>query len=111
MKTQAMLRAFLFLAFAATLCSGAERHEAVVKIGGCSGVSISDSGIILTAKHCRLKNFLTVEWPSGRKSRAVQLVRSRNGDDQTDADAFTIIDENSSGHCWQEAVETINNWN
>ncbi len=83
MKTQAMLRAFLFIAFAVTVCSGAERSEAVVRIGGCSGVSVSDSGMILTAKHCRLKNYLTVEWPSGQKSRAVQLVRSRNGDGPT----------------------------
>ena len=95
MKMQAILRAFLFLAFAATLCNGAERHEAVVKIGGCSGVSISESGIILTAKHCRLKNYLTVEWPSGRKSRAVQLVRSRNGDGPT------VFLCEGSGHPWQ----------
>ena len=100
MKMQAILRAFLFLAFAATLCNGAERHEAVVKIGGCSGVSISDSGIILTAKHCRLKNYLTVEWPSGRKSRAVQLVRSRNGDGPT------VFLCEGNGHPWQPVAKT-----
>ncbi len=40
-------------------------------------------------------NFLTVEWPSGRKSRAVQLVRSRNGDGPT------VFMCEGSGHPWQ----------
>jgi len=78
--TQAVLRAFLFLAFAATICTGAEPSAAVVRIGGCSGVCVSDRGLILSARHCRLKNYLTAEFPDGRKVRAVQLLKSRNGD-------------------------------
>lgn len=46
---------------ALTQCQGAER-DAVVKVGGCSGVCVSDGGHILTAKHCGLGPVETVRF-------------------------------------------------
>lgn len=41
----------------------ADVRDAVVKIGGCSGVCVDPSGLVLTAKHCDHPETVTVEFP------------------------------------------------
>ena len=45
--------------------------DAVVMVGGCSGVCVNSAGIVLTAKHCNLPDEVTVRF----KQRAVHAVR------------------------------------
>ena len=72
-----------FVVWAVTLIAAASADDwakAVVKIGGCSGVCVSDEGLILTAKHCTLKDRERVAFEDGPTAWATKLVSSRNGD-------------------------------
>ena len=72
-----------FVVWAVTLIAAASADDwakAVVKIGGCSGVCVSDAGLILTAKHCTLKDRERVAFEDGPTVWATKLVTSRNGD-------------------------------
>lgn len=76
-------QAAAFLVWAVTLLSAANADDwakAVVKIGGCSGVCVSDEGLVLTAKHCSLDNREKVAFQNGPTVWATKLVSSRNGD-------------------------------
>ncbi len=41
----------VFFAVTATYCLG-DDYKAVVRVGGCSGICVDPTGIVLTAKHC-----------------------------------------------------------
>ena len=62
----------LLLAFAGCSTTFADTIEdAVVMIGGCSGVCVDPVGLVLTAKHCELPTTITVRF----KDRAVTAQR------------------------------------
>lgn len=61
-----MLKQFTVNAVALVLLctvARADVRDAVVKIGGCSGVCVDPSGLVLTAKHCDHPETVTVEFP------------------------------------------------
>lgn len=49
-------------------CSAADAsvRDAVVRVGNCSGVCVSPSGLIVTAKHCRIPQTTSVHFSSRR---------------------------------------------
>lgn len=65
-------------------------QDAVVRIGGCSGVCVDPVGIVLTAKHCGLGERETVTFP-GREP--VEGVRIHVGPQAEDAVAFLVSGE------------------
>lgn len=73
-----------FLVWSLTLLTAATADDdwarAVVKIGGCSGVCVSDEGLVLTARHCLLSDREKVAFQDGPTVWATKLVSSRNGD-------------------------------
>ena len=62
---------------------------AVVLVGGCSGVCVDPAGIVLTAKHCRLGEQVTVRFP-GRPPVAPMSARQLHRAVQTAATAAEI---------------------
>lgn len=60
----------LALLFAST--SRADVVDAVVKVGGCSGVCVDQCGLVLTARHCDLPETVQVEFP-GQTVTAVRV--------------------------------------
>jgi hypothetical protein len=73
-----------FVVWSMMLVTGASGREdwadAVVRIGGCSGVCVSPDGLILTARHCNVEDREQVVFSGGREVLATQLLSSRNGD-------------------------------
>lgn len=61
------MKASIFLGALLTLCAacvadGDSDYPAVVKIGGCTGVCISDSGLVMTARHCGAPEMVVVSF-------------------------------------------------
>ena len=58
----------VFFAVTATYCLG-DDYQAVVRIGGCSGICVDPCGIVLTAKHCEHGPTETVFFPDRTASQ------------------------------------------
>jgi hypothetical protein len=70
----------LYLILAAALVVDSP-EQAVVKVGnGCSGVCVSDSGIVLTVKHCGTDDRVSIEFADGTNAMATLLVVGQGAD-------------------------------
>ena len=81
--------------------AAAAEKDAVVRIGGCSGVCISSDGHILTAKHCTLPKSVNVYFPSGKSANAKLVYTS------PDAEGPVVYDCDGDGYKWAPVATSV----
>lgn len=96
------LFALAVAALSAKPASAAEIADTVVQIGGCSGVCVDPSGIVLTVKHCGIPEVTQVRFRD-------RTVMARKLYETTECDGPVVFDCEGEGYPFQPIASRVPN--
>lgn len=96
------LFALAVAALSAKPASAAEIADTVVQIGGCSGVCVDPSGIVLTVKHCGIPEVTQVKFRD-------RTVLARKLYETTECDGPVVFDCDGEGYPYQPIASRVPN--
>lgn len=96
------LFALAVAALSAKPASAAEIADTVVQIGGCSGVCVDPSGIVLTVKHCGIPEVTQVRFRD-------RTVLARKLYETTECDGPVVYDCDGEGYPYQRVAQRVPN--
>lgn len=96
------LFALAVAALSAKPASAAEIADTVVQIGGCSGVCVDPSGIVLTVKHCGIPEVTQVRFRD-------RTVMARKLYETTECDGPVVFDCEGEGYPYQRVAQRVPN--